>query len=67
MMSDDRTVLVDRGGGGSGAAIVAILVILVLVIAGWWFLAGPGATGTRQDTQNDINVNLPSVQVPQAS
>ena len=66
-MSDNRTILVDRGGGGSGATIVAILVILILVVAGWYFLAGPGAGSTTQDTRTDINVNLPSVQVPQAS
>src|SRR5688500_13601384 len=68
MSDDNRTVIVDRGGGGSGAAIVAILVILVLVVAGWYFLAGPGAGGTTtQDTRTDINVNLPSIQAPQAS
>jgi len=67
-MSDNRTILVDRGGGGSGAAIVAILVILVLVVAGWYFLMGPGAGApTTQDNSTDINVNLPSVQVPKAS
>jgi hypothetical protein len=67
MSDDNRTILVDRGGGGSGAAIVAILVILVLVVAGWYFLAGPGAGRTTQNSQTDINVNLPSVQVPRAS
>ena len=41
--------------------------ILILVVAGWYFLAGPGAGGTTQDTDTDVNVNLPSVQVPQAS
>jgi hypothetical protein len=65
-MSDNRTVIVDRGGGGSGATIIAILVILVLVVAGWWFLAGPGS-GTQTSNRTDINVNLPSIQAPQAS
>ena len=65
-MSDNRTVIVDRGGGGSGATIVAILVILVLVVAGWWFFAGPGS-GTQSSSRTDINVNLPSIQAPKAS
>jgi hypothetical protein len=65
-MSDDRTVIVDRDGGGSGATIVAIIVILLLVVAGWYFFAGPG-TGTQSSQRTDINVNLPSIQAPQAS
>jgi cbb3-type cytochrome oxidase subunit 3 len=54
-------VIVERGGGG-GTAIVAILVILILVVAGWYFLFGPGA---RPSGDTNINVNLPSVEVPQ--
>ena len=65
-MSDNRTVIVDRGGGGSGATIVAIIVILLLVVAGWYFFVGPGA-GTQSSQRTDINVNLPSIQVPKAS
>ena len=60
-MSENRTVVVDGGGGGN-TAIVAIVVILVLVVAGWYFLFGPG-TGSQSTT--DVNVNLPSVEVPQ--
>lgn len=56
------TVVVDKGGGG-GTAIVAIIVILILVVAGWYFLFGPGAASQSGDT--NINVNLPSVEVPQ--
>jgi hypothetical protein len=55
-------VVVERGGGG-GTAIVAILVILILVVGGWYFLFGPGAGSQTGDT--NIDVNLPSVEVPQ--
>jgi hypothetical protein len=54
-------VIVERGGGG-GTAIVAIVVILILVVGGWYFLFGPGAAAPSGDT--DINVNLPSIEVP---
>ena len=64
-MSDNRTVIVDRGGG-NGATIVAIIVILLLVIAGWYFLAGPGM-GSQTSERTDINIMLPSMQAPRAS
>jgi hypothetical protein len=66
-MSDNKTVIVGDGSGGSGAAIIAIVVILLLVIAGWYFLAGPGATPQSSQNRTDINVNVPSIQVPRAS
>jgi len=65
-MSDNRTVIVARDAGGNGATIVAIIVILLLVVAGWYFFAGPG-TGSQTSERTDINVNLPSIQAPQAS
>jgi len=63
-VSDNKTVVVG-GGGGSATAIVGILVILIVVIAGWYFLMGPGA-GSK-DTNVDVNINLPSLEVPKAS
>lgn len=64
-MSDDRTVIVDRGGGGA-TAIVAIVVIVLLAVAAWYFLLGPGA-GTQSGGDTQIDVNLPSVEVPAPS
>jgi predicted metalloprotease len=55
-------VIVERGGGG-GTAIVAIIVILILVVAGWYFLFGPGA-GTQSGGDTNIDVNLPTIEVP---
>lgn len=63
-MSDNKTVVVG-GGGGSATAIIGIIVILIVVIAGWYFLIGPGA-GSK-DTNLDININVPSLEVPQSS
>ena len=64
-MTDNRTVVVGDGGG-SGTAIVAIIVVLILAVAAWYFFAGPGM-GTQSSERTDINVNLPSIQVPQPS
>ena len=64
-MSDNKTVIVERGGGG-GATIVAVVVILILLVAGWYFLLGPGA-GAQPSGDTNINVNLPSVELPAAS
>jgi hypothetical protein len=63
-MSDNKPVIVERGGGSNTTAIVALVVILVLVVAGWYFLLGPGA---NKGGSIDVNVNLPSLQVPGAS
>ncbi|MEO7663722.1 MAG: hypothetical protein ABIV26_01240 [Candidatus Limnocylindrales bacterium] len=65
-MSEDRTVIVDRGGGGGSTAIVAIVVIVLLAVAAWWFFMGPGA-GTQSSGDTNIDVNLPSIQVPAAT
>jgi hypothetical protein len=62
-MSEDRTVIVDRGGSGA-TAIVAIVVVLLIAAVAWWFLLGPGA-GSRSSSGTDINVNLPSIQASQ--
>jgi len=39
-----------------------------VLIVGWYLLMGPG-TGTSSNTNNgpDVNVNLPSAPVPEAS
>ncbi|MGH2407682.1 MAG: hypothetical protein ACRDF7_06365 [Candidatus Limnocylindrales bacterium] len=61
-MPENQPVIIERSGGNN-TAIVALVVILVLVVVGWFFLFGPGANkGTI-----DVNVNLPSVQVPGAT
>lgn len=60
-MSDNKPVIVERGGGSNTTAIVALVVILVLVVAGWYFLLGPGA---GKNPSVDVNVNLPSIQIP---
>lgn len=64
-MSDDRTVVVNSGGGGA-TAIIAIVVIVLLAIGAWYFLLGPGA-GSQSGGDTQIDVNLPSVEVPAAS
>jgi hypothetical protein len=64
-MADDHTVVVERGGGGA-TAILAIVVILLLAVGAWYFLLGPGSAN-RSGGSTDINVNLPSVEVPAAS
>jgi hypothetical protein len=61
-MTDRNTVVVDGGGSGN-TAIVALIVVLVIVAAGWWFLFGPGA-GTQSGDTN-VDVNLPSLTVPE--
>ena len=64
-MSDDRTVVVNSGGGGA-TAIIAIVVIALLAIGAWYFLLGPGA-GSQSGGNVDVDVNLPSVEVPASS
>lgn len=61
-MSEDRTVVVDRGGGGGSTAIVAIVVIVLLAIAAWWFFMGPGVGSQGSDV--NVDVNLPTLEVP---
>ena len=61
--TDNKPVIIERGGGTNTTAIVALVVILVLVFAGWYFLIGPGA----KKGSIDVNVNLPSIQIPGAT
>lgn len=63
-MSDNKTVVVG-GGGGNATAIVGIIVILIVVIAGWYFLIGPGANS--KGTNVDVNITVPSLEVPKAT
>ena len=63
-MSDDRTVVVNGGGGST--AIVAIVVIILLAAVAWFFLFGPGA-GNQSGGDTNIDVNLPSVNLPAPS
>lgn len=63
-MSDNKTVVVG-GGGSSATAILGIIVILIVVAAGWYFLIGPGA-GSK-GTNVDVNINVPTLEVPKAT
>ena len=64
---DADVVVTDRGSGIG--AVLGIIVVLLLLAAIWWFTLGPGATGTTTNADNDTNidVNLPSLTVPEAS
>jgi len=62
-MTDRNTVVAD-GGGSSNTAIVALVVVLLVVAVGWWFLFGPGA-GTQSSGDTNVDVNLPSLTVPE--
>lgn len=60
----DRSTVVVEGGGSGNTAIVALIIVLVIVAAGWWFLFGPGA-GTQTGGETNVDVNLPSLTVPE--
>lgn len=65
-MTDRDTVVVTDNGGSSSSGIILGIVVILLVLVGIWFFAlgGPGGT-TSPDT--NINVNLPSIEVPAPS
>lgn len=64
----DREVIVTDSGSGMGA-ILGVIVVLLLLAAIWWFTLGPGATGTGTDAggDTDIDINVPSLTVPESS
>ena len=68
-MTDRDTVVVTDGGGSNSSGIILGVVVIILVLVGIWFflLGGPG--GGTQTTNPDVNVdvNLPSVEVPAPS
>lgn len=63
--TDRSTVVVTESGRGSSAGvIVGILVVIVVLAAIWFFALRPGSGGSND---LNINVNLPSLEVPAAS
>jgi hypothetical protein len=64
-MSDPNTVVVKDGGSNTGV-ILGIIAIIIVLALGWYFLMGPGAGGSTQSQDTNINVEVPSV-APAAS
>ena len=65
-MTDRNSTVVVKDGGTNSGLILGIVAILIVVAAVWFFAIGPGA-GTTTPGDVDINVNLPSIEVPAAS
>ena len=57
-MSDPNNVIVKDGGSNTGV-ILGIIAIIIVLALGWYFLMGPGA-GTRQPSDINVDVNVPS-------
>ena len=67
-MSDQHdTVVVKDGGGSSSGLLLGIIAIIIVLAAAWFFLIGPGAGSTSTPNDVNVDVNLPSVAVPQPS
>ena len=63
---NDRDTVVVRDSDSGMGLILGVIAIIVLVAAVWFFLMGPGA-GTQSGEDTNVDVNLPSVEVPAAS
>jgi hypothetical protein len=67
-MTDRNTVVVKDGSGGSSTGVLLGVVLIILVLAGiWYFALGPGAGSSGSNPDTNINVNLPSLEIPAPS
>jgi len=61
-----ETVVVTDSGRSSSGGIILGIVVIILVLAGiWFFVLGGGASNTNPDI--NVDINLPSIEVPVAS
>jgi hypothetical protein len=65
-MTDRDTVVVSDGGGSSSGVILGVVVIILVLVGIWFFLLGGPGTQTSNPDVN-VDVNLPSVEVPAPS
>ncbi|MEO5884252.1 MAG: hypothetical protein ABIQ58_01875 [Candidatus Limnocylindrales bacterium] len=65
-MSDHRDTVVVKEGGSSSGLLLGIVAIVIVLAAGWYFLMGPGRGATDNNTDVNVNIELPSV-APDAS
>ncbi|MDO8483989.1 MAG: hypothetical protein Q7S35_03495 [Candidatus Limnocylindrales bacterium] len=65
-MTDRNSTVVVKDGGSSSGMILGIVAIIIVLAAIWFFALGPGA-GTTTPGDTNINVNLPSIEVPAPS
>lgn len=65
-MTDRNSTVVVKDGGSSSGMLLGIVAIILVLAAIWFFVLGPGA-GTTTPGDTNINVNLPSLEVPAAS
>ena len=69
MTQDRETVVVtDGGGGNSSSGVILGIVVIILVLVGiWFFLLGGPNGNSKGGTDVNIDVNLPSIEVPAPS
>jgi hypothetical protein len=62
-----ETVVVTDGGRSSSSGVILGVIVIILVLVGIWFflLGGPGGKTSNGDV--NINVNLPSIEIPAPS
>lgn len=60
-MSDHRDTVVVKDGNSSSGVILGVIVLIIVLAAGWYFLMGPGAGATDNQTDVNVNVELPSI------
>jgi len=65
-MSDSRDTVVVKDGGSSSGVIIAVLAVILVIAAAWFFLMGPGSN-SKNGTDVNVDVNLPSLPAPAAS
>ena len=56
----DRDTVVVREEGSSAGMILGILAIIIVLAGLWYFAMGPGAGGTTQESNPDVNVEVPA-------
>ena len=66
-MSEHRDTVVVKDGGSSTGLILGIIAIVIVLAGAWYFLMGPGAGTTSTPSDVNVDVNLPSIEAPQAS
>ena len=66
-MSEHQDTVVVKDGGSSTGLILGIIAIVIVLAGAWFFLVGPGAGTTTTPSDVNVDVNLPSIEAPQAS
>ena len=65
-MTDRNSTVVVKDGGSNSGMLLGIVAIILVLAAIWFFVFGPGA-GTTTPGDTNINVNLPSLEIPAPS